>query len=83
MNIHDKLRYIRFLKNINKKQFAELTGVAQPTITRYESGDRTPDYNFIKGLVSELNVNPNWIFLDEEPVFLKDQEELNREYKGK
>jgi len=70
MNIHEKLRYIRFLKNINKKQFAALLEVSQPTVARYESGEREPDYNFIKGLVSELNINPNWIFLDEEPVFL-------------
>lgn len=76
MNIHDKLRYIRFLKKINKKQFAELLEVSQPTVARYESEEREPDYNFIKGLVSELNVNPNWIFLDEEPVFLKIQRKL-------
>lgn len=75
MNIHDKLRYIRFLKKINQKEFAAKLNVTQSTISKYEKNERTPDYNFIKGLVSELNVNPNWIFLDEEPVFLKDQKE--------
>ena len=48
MQINEKLKLIRFVKGLNKKQFAELTGVAQSTITRYESGDRKPDYSFLK-----------------------------------
>ena len=68
MQLSEKLKLIRFVKNLNKKQFAELTGVAQSTITRYESGDREPDYSFLKILFEKLDVNPNWIFLDEEPM---------------
>ncbi|MDX4028355.1 helix-turn-helix domain-containing protein [Aliarcobacter skirrowii] len=69
MNIHEKLRYIRFLKNINQKEFAEKLNVTQSTISKYEKNERTPDCNLIMCLVSELNVNPNWLFLDKEPVF--------------
>ena len=67
MQINEKLKLIRFVKGLNKKQFAELTGVAQSTITRYESGDRKPDYSFLKNLFDKLDVNPNWIFFDELP----------------
>jgi transcriptional regulator with XRE-family HTH domain len=67
MKISEKLQLIRNIKGINKKEFAELTGVAQSTITRYESGDREPDFSFLKVLFEKLNVNPNWIFFDELP----------------
>ena len=67
MKISEKLQLIRNIKGINKKEFAELTGVAQSTITRYESGDREPDYSFLKILFEKLDVNPNWIFFDELP----------------
>ena len=67
MKISEKLQLIRNIKGINKKEFAELIGVAQSTITRYESGDREPDYSFLKNLFDKLDVNPNWIFFDELP----------------
>ena len=67
MKISEKLQLIRNIKGINKKEFAELIGVAQSTITRYESGDREPDYSFLKNLFDKLYVNPNWIFFDELP----------------
>ena len=70
MQINEKLKLIRFVKGLNKMQFAELTGVAQSTITRYESGDRKPDYSFLKILFEKLDVNPNWIFLDVEPMII-------------
>lgn len=67
MKISEKLQLIRNIKGINKKELAELTGVAQSTVTRYESGDREPDYSFLKILFEKLDVNPNWIFFDELP----------------
>jgi transcriptional regulator with XRE-family HTH domain len=67
VKISEKLQLIRNIKGINKKEFAELIGVAQSTITRYESGDREPDYSFLKNLFDKLDVNPNWIFFDELP----------------
>ena len=71
MQINEKLKLIRFVKGLNKKQFAELTGVAQSTITRYESGERTPDYSFLENLVREFNVNPMYLFDKSEDIFLK------------
>lgn len=67
MEISEKLEIIRKIKGINKKELAELTGVAQSTITRYENGDREPDYSFLKKLITDLNVNPNWIYFDKLP----------------
>lgn len=67
MQINEKIQWVRTVININKKEFAELTGVAQSTITRYENAEREPDFTFLKVLFEKLNVNPNWIFFDELP----------------
>lgn len=67
MKINEKIQHIRNYYNLNKKQFSELLEVSQPTITRYESGERQPEYSFLKVLFEKLNVNPNWIFFDELP----------------
>ena len=71
MKIFKKIQLIRNLLNMNKKQFAESMSVAQPTIARYENGERVPDYIFIQKLISKFNVSPEWIFFDKEPVFLE------------
>lgn len=46
MEINEKIQFIRNANNMNKKQFSELLEVSQPTITRYEDGERLPDFNF-------------------------------------
>ena len=70
MEINEKIQFIRNTNNLNKKQFSELLEVSQPTITRYEDGERSPDFNFLRKLFEKLHINPNWIFFDIEPAFL-------------
>lgn len=70
MEINEKIQFIRNANNMNKKQFSELLEVSQPTITRYEDGERLPDFNFLKNLIEKLHINPDWIFFDVEPAFL-------------
>jgi len=69
-NIHNRIARVRFELNINKKQFSELMGVSQPTISRYENGERTPDYYSLEALVNKLSVNPEYIFGNSENIFL-------------
>lgn len=76
MEINEKILFVRNALNMNKKQFAELLEVSQPTVARYESGEREPDYSFLKKLITELNVNPNWIFFDLLPQ-INSHDELN------
>lgn len=71
MEINKKIQYIRNFNNMNKKQFSELLEVSQPTITRYEDGERLPDFNFLRNLFEKLSVSPDWIFFDRTPIFLE------------
>ena len=70
MEINEKIQLIRNSFNMNKKQFSEALGVSQPTITRYEEGTRSPDYDFLKKLFINHHINPSWIFFDMEPLFV-------------
>jgi transcriptional regulator with XRE-family HTH domain len=70
-NIHNRIARIRFELGLNKKEFSLRTNMAQASITRYESGERTPDYSFLENLVKEFNVNPMYLFDKSEDIFLK------------
>ncbi|WP_151900462.1 helix-turn-helix domain-containing protein [Sulfurimonas hydrogeniphila] len=64
MNISDKISFIRKQLNLNQKDFAKLLDVTQAAISRYEKGDRKPDFAFLETLIKTLNINPMWLFLD-------------------
>ncbi len=70
-NIHNRIARIRFELGLNKKEFSQKMNIAQSSITRYESGERTPDYSFLENLVREFNVNPMYLFDKSEDIFLK------------
>lgn len=76
MNIEEKIRFIRESNYINKKNFAEILEVSQPTVTRLESGQREPDLAFLQKLFKTFRVNPSWFFFDTGVPFL---ESLNDE----
>ena len=42
---------------LSEQELAERLGVTQPTISRYESGDRTPSIEFLRVLAQELKVS--------------------------
>lgn len=68
MKINEKIKLIREISKLNKKQFAELLKVSQPSITRYEEGSRTPDFNTIQKFI-EIGVSPTFLFSDTREPF--------------
>jgi transcriptional regulator with XRE-family HTH domain len=69
-NIHNRIARIRFELNLSKKEFAQNTNVSQATMTRYESGERIPDYCFLETTVKTFNVNPMYLFGISDEIFL-------------
>ena len=61
------LRYARVLRDLDQRQLAELTGLTVFSISRYESGNRTPSRTVRQLLASALNV-PELILWNPEPV---------------
>ncbi len=71
MLINEKIKYIRNDLLINQKDFSNLLDVAQSTVSRIEKGERQPEYDFLKTLITKFNINPDWIFFDRHPMFLE------------
>jgi DNA-binding XRE family transcriptional regulator len=44
-------------------QFAELLGVAEGTLGRYERGERLPDSEFVIAMVERANISSHWLLL--------------------
>jgi transcriptional regulator with XRE-family HTH domain len=58
------LKYIRKKKNIDQQIMAEDLGVAQSTLSCWESGIRTPDLDMIVKITNYLNINEDFITKD-------------------
>jgi len=48
-------------------QFAELLGVAEGTVGRYERGERLPDAEFVIAMVERANISSHWLLFGEPP----------------
>jgi transcriptional regulator with XRE-family HTH domain len=58
------LKYIRKKKNIDQQVMAEDLGVAQSTLSCWESGIRTPDLDMIVKITKYLNISEDFITKD-------------------
>jgi transcriptional regulator with XRE-family HTH domain len=70
-----RLARIRFELGLNAKEYANILGIAQSSIGRYEKNERTPDYELLSKLVNNLGVNSEYIFAKSEIIFTKDLKE--------
>ena len=55
--IGKRIRLYRKMKHITQEELAKKVGVAAPTITRYETGDRQPSIRQIRKIASALDVS--------------------------
>jgi len=77
LNISEKIKIIRKKEQKNQEEFAKLLDIGISSIKRYEKGDRVPDYLFLEKLVKQFNINPMWLFFDDENVKLDKEDLLN------
>lgn len=67
-NIGQKIVRIRENLKLSQKSFAEKLGIAQNTLSNYESEKRTPTIEFIENLIN-LGVSPLYLFYDKGEPF--------------
>lgn len=64
-----RLKEIRLAKNLTQKQLAELVGVTERGIQRYESNERKPTFDVIISLLNKLNVSADYLLgLSDDPT---------------
>lgn len=64
--IGGRLRCLRERHGLKQKEFAVRLQLTQPTIVRYESGDRAPDAYILMRIARAYNVDLNWLLLGDE-----------------
>lgn len=58
VTIGERIREVRKSKNLTQKQLGELSGIAEPTIRRYELGKLNPKRETIAKIAKALEVHP-------------------------
>lgn len=52
----------------SQAKFAEMVGIPQTTLGRYERGESQPDVEFATRICTELRVSPSWLLLGDGPM---------------
>lgn len=58
MEVGNKIRYQRELRELSRKQLSEMSGVAEISITQYELGKRQPKLKQLIKIAKALDVDP-------------------------
>lgn len=67
IEISEKLKLMRESERLNRKQFAELTGIPYGTLTGYESEGKEPSFTAIQKIFSQQRFRKyhSWFMFDE------------------
>src|ERR1700759_103923 len=66
VEIKDRIKALVDYLNINQKQFSELTGISENTISNAINGKNTPNIAFFNAVQKAVpDINPNWLYMGE------------------
>ena len=57
----DRLNYVLWIKNMTNSELAKLTGISNPSLTRYITGERLPGAKNLCLICDGLAVYPNFL----------------------
>ena len=57
----EKLRYLREYSEISQSEMAKKLGILQSSYSKYELGNRKPDYEILKQIANILNVSIDYL----------------------
>lgn len=78
VEIGNRIHTARVLRNVTLDDIANDIGVAKSTIQRYEKGlISSPKIPVLHAIANSLQVNPAWIVLKSDDMFLKDVKTTN------
>lgn len=65
MNIGEKIRFYRKKNGLTQKQLADLCGIAEPNLRKYELGKQNPKLGTLKKISAALDIKTTDILVDE------------------
>lgn len=74
--IMNRIKSLRKAKKITQKQLGDVLGVAESTISMYESGNRQPDVDTMRKIADYFNVTIDYL-IGGENISSSDKDELD------
>ena len=79
MTLGDKIKIVRQQKKMSQNELAELSGVMQKNISRYEQDTSVPSATALKKIADALGVTADYLLGEnEEEVLIQDKELLQK-----
>lgn len=67
MTLSEKIQACRKRAGLSQEQLAERLGVSRQAVSKWETGEATPELGKLADLCSELNVSADWLLNDIDP----------------
>ena len=68
MTLNNKITYCRKKAGISQEELSEVIGVSRQAISKWETGESTPEVGKLLLLARTFGVTTDWLLSDEEPV---------------
>lgn len=68
MKLQDKILYCRKKAGLSQEALAELIGVSRQAVSKWETGDATPEVSKLSLLANAFGVTADWLLSEDEPV---------------
>ncbi|MBQ9647002.1 MAG: helix-turn-helix transcriptional regulator, partial [Oscillospiraceae bacterium] len=67
MNLSEKILYCRRRAGLSQEALAERLGVSRQAVSKWETGDATPELDKLRALAETFRVTADWLLSDAEP----------------
>lgn len=82
MNISERIQHLRKSKGISQEELADQVGVSRQAVSKWESGQSTPDIEKIMIMSDLFEVTTDYILKGKEPVNTSNQKTIYSLYLG-
>ena len=82
MNIADRIQYLRKQKGYSQEQLEDKVGVSRQAVSKWESGQSTPDLEKIIAMSDIFGVTTDYILKGTEPVSAANRQTIKTLYLG-
>ena len=67
MKLNDKIYYLRKRAGMSQEELASTVGVSRQAVSKWETGESSPDINKLLALSKTFDVTTDWLLSDEDP----------------
>lgn len=82
MNVSERIQHLRKSKGISQEELADQVGVSRQAVSKWESGQSTPDIEKIMMMSDLFEVTTDYILKGKEPIHTSNQKTIYSLYLG-